>query len=213
MNTPYTHQVIPGITEKEWSGIEKKINTIKTFSNKIHIDFIDDEFSKSPTFLDSAPFSKFAGEFYLEAHIQVNEPINYLDSLAKAGFKKFIANIERMSDQVGFVAKAELLGEVGLGFNLNTSIEQLKVPFEDLDLVHLMTIPANESGLKFDDSSLQKIKDLRLKTTIPIEVDGGINDQTLPLCKDAGANIFVSTSYITDSQNPQEQFNKLNSLL
>lgn len=212
MNTPYTHQIVPGITEKDWQEIEKKIEIIKFFSNKIHVDFIDSKFSQSPTFLDPAPFSKY-NELYLEAHLQTQEPINFLDGLSKAGFKKFIGNIEKMSSQEEFVAKAELLGEVGLGFNLNTSIEQLKVPFEDLDLVHLMTISANESGLKFDESSLQKIKDLRAKTIIPIEVDGGINDQTLVACKEAGANIFVSTSYISDSQNPSESYQKLKSLL
>lgn len=213
MSNQYTHELIPGILEKDWSEIEKKIEAIKIFSNKIHIDFIDSKFSQNPTFLDPVPFSKYAGELYLEAHLQVEEPINYLDGLSKAGFKKFIGNVERMGSQEEFVAKAELLGEVGLGFNLNTSTEQLKIPFEDLDCVHLMTIPANESGLKFDESSVQKIKDLRSKTIVPIEVDGGINDQTIVQCKEAGANIFVSTSFITSSTDPLKQYQTLVNLV
>lgn len=210
MNNFNVHQIIPGITEKDWQEIEKKIEIIKTFSNKIHIDFIDNNFSQNPTFLDPTPFSKYGSQLYLEAHLQVDEPINYLDSLSKAGFKKFIGNIEKMNSQVDFVAKAELLGEVGLGLNLNTSIEQLKVSFEDLDCVLLLSIPSNNSGLTFEETSLQKIKDLRSKTFIPIETDGGINDQTLSQCKDAGANLFVSTSFIT--QDPQNYF-KLQKLL
>lgn len=213
MNTPYTHQIVPGVTEKNWSEIEKKIEVIRTFSNKIHIDFIDNKFSQRPTFLDPDPFLKYAKDLYLEAHLQVEEPINYLDNLSKVGFRKFLGNIERMTSQEEFVAKAELLGEVGLGVNLATSISEIKVSFEDLDCVLLMSITANESGLKFDDSSISKIKELRSKTTISIEVDGGINDQTIVQCKNAGANIFVSTSYISDSTNPLEQFNKLKSSL
>lgn len=199
--------------EKDWVEIEKKIELIKVFSKKIHIDFIDNNFSQSSTFLDSSPFSKYANELYLEAHLQVEEPINYLDGLSKAGFKKVIGNIEKMESQEEFVAAAELMGEVGLGLNLGTSLSEIKVSFEDLDIVHLMTIQKNETGLMFDESALQKIKDLRSKTAIPIEVDGGINDQTLIWAKDAGANIFVSTSYITGSENPKEAYLKLDSLV
>jgi len=213
MDTLYTHHIIPGILEKDWVEIEKKIEIIKTFSNKIHIDFIDGKFAQNSTFLDPVPFSKFSSELYLEAHLMGEEPINYLDSFAKAGFKKFIGHIENMSSQEEFVAQGELLGEVGLALDLQTSVDEIKVPFDDLDLVLLMSIHAGFSGKDFEQSSLQKIKDLRSKTTIPIEVDGGINDQTIVACKDAGANIFVSTSYITGSQNPLEQFNNLKNLV
>lgn len=213
MDNLYTHQIMPGILEKNWQDIEKKIEIIKTFSNKIHIDIIDGKFVQNTTFTDPIPFSKYSKEIYFEAHLMVEEPINYLDSFAKAGFKKFVGHIEKMSSQKDFVAKAELLGEVGLALDLETPIEEIKVPFEDLDLILLMSVHAGASSQSFEQSSLQKIKDLRSKTEIPIEIDGGINDQTLVLCKDAGANIFVSTSFITGSTNPHEQYSKLQSLL
>ena len=212
MNNPYTHQIIPGVLEKDWGEIEKKIEIIKNFSDKIHVDFIDSSFSSTQTFLDPGPFSVFK-DFFLEAHLQVSEPINYLDKLSKAGFKKFVGNIEHMSSQEEFVAEAELLGEVGLGLNLKTPISDIKLSFEDIDSILLLCISSNESGLEFDQSSVQKIKDLRSKTFIPTEVDGGINDQTIVQCKEAGANIFVSTSYISLSNNPNEAFVKLQSLL
>ncbi len=213
MSNQYTHQIIPGILEKDWAEIEKKIEILKTFSDKIHIDFVDGKFIQNATFLDPTPFLKYANELYLEAHLMVDEPINYLDSLSKSGFKKFIGHVEKMSSQEEFVAQGEFLGEVGLALDLQTPIEQVKVPFEDLDFVLLMAIHAGFSGKDFEQSALAKIKDLRSKTTIPIEVDGGINDQTLPLCKEAGANIFVSTSFISASNNPLEQFAKLKSLV
>lgn len=212
MNTLYTHQILPGITEKDWGEVEKKIEIIEKFSNKIHVDFIDNSFSDNKTFLDPSPFLKYK-DLFLEAHLQVNEPLSFLDKLSKAGFKKFIGNIEHMASQEEFVAEAELLGETALGLNLKTPISDIKVPFEDIDSILLLCIPSNESGIGFDQSSIQKIKELRSKTFIPIEVDGGINDQTIVQCKDAGANLFVSTSFISGSQNPQEQFNKLQSLL
>ncbi len=213
MDNLYTHQIIPGILEKDWAEIEKKIEIIKTFSNKIHIDIIDGKFADNLTFLDPKPFMKYSNDLFFEAHLMVEEPINYLDSFAKAGFKKFIGHIEKMSNQEEFVAKGELLGEVGLALDLQTSIEEIKVPFEDLDLVLLMSIHAGFSGQDFEQSSLEKIKTLRSKTTIPIEVDGGINDQTVGLAKQAGANIFVITSFLSDSENPKDAYFKLKSLV
>lgn len=212
MDTSYTHQIIPGVLEKEWSDVEKKIEVIKTFSNRIHVDFIDNSFSTSQTFLNPSPFLKYK-DLFLEAHLQVHEPINYLDNLSKSGFKKFIGNIEHMNSQEEFVAQAELLGEVSLGLNLKTPIPDIKIPFEDIDSILLLCVSSNESGLGFDSSSLEKIKELRSKTFIPIEVDGGINDKTIVQCKDAGANFFVSTSYISISASPKEAFDHLNSIV
>ncbi|HKC14670.1 MAG TPA: hypothetical protein VKC89_01755 [Patescibacteria group bacterium] len=213
MDNLYTHQIIPGILEKGWVEIEKKVELIKTFSKKIHIDVIDGKFAPNQTFLDPAPFLKYANELYLEAHLMVEEPISYLDSFAKAGFRKFIGHIEKMTSQEEFVAKGELLGEVGLGLDLDTPVESITSSFEDLDSVLLMAVKAGESGQTFDPKVLEKIKNLRSKTFIPIEVDGGINDQTIVGCKDAGANIFVSTSYITGSEKPLDQYEKLQKLL
>lgn len=213
MNTQYTRTVIPGVLEKEWAEIERKINIIRTFSNRIHIDFIDGKLFSNFTFLDPAPFSKFSRELYLEAHLMVEEPISYLTDFSKAGFKKIIGHIEKMGSQEEFVAQGELLGEIGLALDLDTSIEKITVPFEDLDFILLMTIHAGFSGQNFEQSSLEKIKTLKGRTITPIEVDGGINEQTMPFCLHAGASFFVSTSYITDSENPLEQYKKLKSLV
>lgn len=212
MDNLYTHQVIPGILEKDWGEIEKKIGIIKKFSNKVHVDFIDNSFSNTQTFLDPSSFLKYK-DLFLEAHLQVHEPISFLDNLVKAGFKKFIGNIEHMSSQEEFVAEAELLGEAALGLDLKTPISDIKISFEDIDSILILCIPSNESGLEFDPRSLQKIKELRSKTFIPIEVDGGINDQTIVQCKNAGANFFVSTSFISESLNPKEAYLKLTSLV
>lgn len=213
MSNSLVHEVIPGILDKNWSEIERKIETIKTFSNKIHIDIIDGKFADNLTFLDPTPFSKFTNEIYLEAHLMVDEPINYLDSFSKAGFKRFIGHIEKMSDQEEFVARGELLGEVGLALDFQTQVDEIKVPLDDLDFVLVMTIQAGFSGQEFQDSALEKVKELRSKTQIPIEVDGGINEQTVVLAKSAGATCFVTTSFMFDSQNPSEQFNKLKSIV
>jgi ribulose-phosphate 3-epimerase len=204
--------IVPAILEKNWAEVERKLETCREFANTVHIDFIDGKFVDNEDFLDPAPFKKYSEYFRLEAHLMVEEPIDYLDSLSDAGFKMFVGHVEKMSDQVEFVAKAEGLGAVGLALNLETSMDAIKIPLEDLDRVLLMSIPVGFSGQKFHEEVLTKIKDLREKFLGNIEIDGGVNDATLLQAKNAGADTFCVTSFLFQ-ENPEKQFRLLQSLL
>lgn len=211
--------IIPGILEKDWESIEKKIEIAQTFTDKIHIDIIDGKFSENKTFLDPEPFLKYSNKFFLELHMMVEEPINFLESYAKAGFKRFLGHIEKMSSQEEFVAKGQMLGEVGLAIDGPTPIEELKASLEDLDAILIMTIKAGYSGQSFVPYNLQKIEALmeRFKNENifkkpTIEVDGGTNDRTIILSSKSGAKRFVSTSYIF-KEDSAAQFNKLKKLV
>lgn len=222
-------KVIPGILEKEWSEIEKKLELVKSFSKTVHIDIIDGKFADNLTFLDPQPFKKYSDELFLELHMMVENPIDYLKPFATAGFKRFLGHIEHMKDQAGFVKMAKQFGEVGLALDGPTEIEKIKVKLEDLDAVLVYTSNrVGFSGPKLNPQRLEKIKDLRNKSDVAIEVDGGINDQTILSAKTAGANRFVSTSFIWslgtereneqnasifNLENPQENYAKLNQLL
>lgn len=202
-----SNMVIPGILEDSWEEIEKKIEIVKTFTNKIHIDLIDGKFAPHTTFMDPAPFKKYSKEIEFELHMMVEEPINYLKSWADAGFVRFIGQIEKMSDQAEFVAKGELLGEVGLAIDSLTSVDRIEVPIDDLDIILFMTVKAGESGQEFAEENLKKIENIK-NTFIPIEVDGGINSDTIIKAKNAGASRFVVTSFIFEG-NPKENYEKL----
>ena len=144
--------------------------------------------------------------------MMVEEPINFLKPWADAGFQRFIGHIEKMLDQVEFVAKAQLLGEVGLAIDGPTEIEKIEVPFDDLDVILFMAIKAGASGQDLIDDYLNKVKQIKDKTLIPIEVDGGINDQTILKAKESGADRFVATSFIF-KETPQEQYKILQETL
>jgi ribulose-phosphate 3-epimerase len=204
------YKVIPGILEKNWSEIEEKINIAKAFSDTLHIDFIDGKFAPNTTFLDPAPFKKYATDLFLEAQLVVEEPINYLADLSRAGFKRVIGHIEKMSDQKEFVARAESLFEVGLAIDAQTPVSDLNVPLYDLDFVLIMTVSAGFSGQRFDPKLVEKIKEIRDRDIhLTIEVDGSINDQTIILARNAGAKRFVANSFIFNSPNPQEAYQTL----
>lgn len=205
-------EILPGILEKEWSDIEKKIEMVRPFAKAIHVDLLDGKFAPNTTFLDPSPFKKYSDEIFFEVHMMVDNPIQYLKPFADAGFKRFLGHVEQMPSQVEFVAQAQILGEVGLAIDGKTPVDAIQVPFDDLDCLLVMTINAGFSGQTFMPQHLEKVKNLRSKITnqfFPIEVDGGINDQTILLAKDAGVNRFVATSFLFALENPKSQFEKL----
>lgn len=207
------HKVIPGILEKDWREIERKLAVIRLFSKNVHIDFLDGKFSPETSFMDFNSFIKYKDDFFLEAHLMVENPTQYIRQLAAVGFKRFIGHIEKMEDIDEFIAEGQIFGEVGLAIDSETPISSIDIPFDDLDCILLMGDKAGKSGEIFLPETLTKIKDLRLKTQIPIEIDSGINDLTIVRCKEAGADRFVSTSFVFQSEDPLNAFEKLQALV
>lgn len=203
--------IAPSILEKDWEEIEKKLKICQGFARTIHVDFIDGKFAPNVTFLDPNPFKAYSEYFILEAHLMVEDPLRYLDSLFAAGFKKVIAQVEKMSDQVEFVSRAQQLGSVGLSLDIDTPISRITINKDDLDQILLMSVKAGHSHQEFDSSVLEKLKDLKQEYLGEIEVDGGVNLENIKPLFDLGAMSFSVNSFIFDSENPEKQFRLLES--
>lgn len=203
-------QIIPGILENEWSEIEAKLEQIKTFTNTAHIDIIDGKFVNNRTFLDPEPFKKHSEQIFLELHMMVEEPVDYIERFAAAGFKRFLGHVEHMSSQKEFIEQAKKFGEAGLALDGPTHISAIKISFETIDSILVYTSNrVGFSGPPLMEDRLDKARHLKKLINIPIEVDGGINDRTILRARDAGAIRFVSTSFLWNSENPSEQFKNL----
>ena len=205
------HDVIPGILEKNWVEIEKKIELIKPFSRTVHIDVIDGKFSSEISFLETEPFKKYKDDFFMEVHLMVEKPEDYLKIYAQAGFKRFLGHVEKMQNIEEFIALGQVLGEVGIAVDSTTQLESLNIPFDDIDTVLLMSVKAGKSGQEFLPEVIDRIKQIKIKTQVPIEIDGGINEQTIIEARKVGAQRFVATSFIFNSKDPMQSFEKLTS--
>ena len=102
------------------------------------------------------------------------------------------------------------------GFVLNpeTPVDNLSSYIDDLDQVLIMTVNPGFYGSPFLPEMLEKISELRkLKPDLDIEVDGGITDKTIGHVNKAGANLFVSGSYIVKSDNVKKAINSLRKIV
>ncbi len=215
----------PGTENKAFSEIEKRIRSMQSFVKTIHIDVCDGKFAPNTTFADPEPFKEFIKQMatersgwvaedkgiLFEVHLMVEEPVNHLQKWADVGFTRFIGQIEKMASQEEFVAKAQLLGEVGLAVDGPTPLDGLKANYEDLDVVLFYTgEKAGFSGASFVEDRLEKVKALRkLAEYLPIEVDGGINDETIEIAAAAGATRFVTTGFLFGLETPEKQYKLL----
>lgn len=204
-------EIIPGILEQTWAEIEKKLHTIEPFATSVHIDVIDGKFASVTTFLDPEPFRNYTEILLCEVHLMVEEPIEWIERFGKVGFKRFLGHIENMSDQNAFVAKAREYGEGILALDAQTSIHDIAHP-QETDGIVVMTVHAGLSGQTIQEPLLQKVMHLK-GLHIPLEVDGGMNDRTIVLAKEAGATRCVATSFLFGSENPQTAFQTLTGLV
>jgi ribulose-phosphate 3-epimerase len=197
------YEIVPGILEKEWSEIAKKIEIVRPFAKTIHIDIIDGKFADNNTFLDPTPFKQYTKDFLFELHMMVEEPINYIKPWAEVGFQRFIGHVEKMSDQAAFITSAEELGEAGLAIDGPTSLDALKISHLDLDTLLIMTIKAGFSGQEFQPQQLDKIRTITKDTEMfTIAVDGGITEQTLQDAWKAGVRRFITTHALFSTGDP-----------
>src|SRR6185437_9393495 len=210
----------PGTENKSWVEIQQKIDAVKPFVRTIHIDVCDGKFAPNTTFSDPEPFRNYIKDMAIsrsgwvaedkgilfEVHLMVEDPSSHLKKWADAGFTRFIGQIEKMSNQEEFIAEAQLLGEVGLGVDGPTPLDALKVDYEDLDVVLFYTgEKAGFSGASLKEDRLEKVKALRkLEEYLPIEVDGGINDETIAIAYEAGVNRFVTTGFLYSLETPEK---------
>jgi ribulose-phosphate 3-epimerase len=203
-------EIIPGVLEQDWDAIEKKIKLVKPFTKTVHIDLLDGKFAPNTTWMDPQPFKRYTDDLLFEVHLMVENPLQYLKPFADAGFKRFIGQIEHMPDIEAFIAQGELLGEVGLALDTQTSVDKITVSYEDLDFLFIMTVKAGFSKQAFLPGMLEKVKQIRKKSAfIPIEIDGGVSDAIILQAKEAGATRFVSTGFLFGENNPHEQYKKL----
>ena len=139
----------------------------------------------------------------IECHLMVENPDNYLEDYAKAGAKRLIVHQEACPHLHRTVQHIKSLGcMAAIALNPATPLPTLEDIIEDIDMVLLMTVNPGFSGQDFIPTVLSKIMHLReLMPDFDIEVDGGIDAKTGRLCRDAGANILVSASYIFEAKN------------
>ena len=213
------NHIIPIIMTESIAEIEQKVIELKKWGVKrVVIDILDGVFADNITIGVNDLRDIDFGEITVELQLMVEEPTDYLGeaSVLNAQQKRVYGHIERMGNLDEFIDLGRELGiEVGWALDLYTPLDDLQAQhLLKADGILLMSVKAGFSGQVFNPLVLEKIKALRaMGFTQDIEVDGGINNATIPLCLEAGANLFAANSAIWQSDNPEQSYYQLVALL
>lgn len=213
------NHIVPIIMTESVAEVKQKGIELKKWGvERVVIDILDGVFADNITVGVNDLRAIDFGETLVELQLMVEEPVDYLGEVSalKSAHKRVYGHIERMGDLDEFIDLGRELGiEVGWALDLYTPLDDL-LPHHLLkaDGILLMSVKAGFSGQGFSSLVLEKIQTLRaMGFTQDIEVDGGINESTIPLCLEAGANLFAANSAIWQSENPKQAYYKLKALL
>jgi len=197
-----SHLIAPSILSADFSALGAALREAEAAgADWFHIDVMDGRFvpniTMGPVIVRACRRST---ALPLDVHLMISEPERYLEAFARAGADILTVHAETCPHLHRTLQSIRELGcQAGVALNPATPVGVLSEVLDMLDLVLIMSVNPGFSGQAFIPQALHKIRQMRAmlgSRAVHIEVDGGINAETLPQARAAGANIFVAASAI-----------------
>ena len=207
-------QIAPSILSSDFARLAEEIESIKN-CDMVHIDVMDGHFVPNLTF--GAPVVKCIRkytELFFDCHLMISNPLTYAKDFAKAGADLITFHYESDDDPMLVIEEIRKLGcKVGISIKPKTDVEEIYPYLDMVDLVLIMSVEPGFGGQSFMPEVLPKVKKLKeLKKNFVVEIDGGIDDKTILLAKEAGVDICVAGSYIFKQKDRIDTIKKLKSV-
>ena len=207
-------QVVPSILSADFGRLREQVGEVlDAGAPAIHVDVMDGHFvpqiTVGPLVVAAlAERTKAAGAL-LEAHLMIERPERHVAEFVRAGAQSITLHAEataHVAYATGLVRESG--AGAGVAINPGTPAGVLEDLAGELDLALCMTVNPGWGGQRFIAHSLQKIERVRavVGAGVAVQVDGGIDPETAPGCRRAGANLFVAGSAIFGADDPGEAY-------
>ena len=182
----------------------------------LHVDVMDGQFVPNLTFGSKVISTvRKLTKLPLDVHLMVVEPEKYFDDFAKAGASGLTIHVEAAPHLHRQLQRIRELGcAAGVALNPATPLESIAEAIPYIDLLLVMTVNPGFGGQEFIATSIEKIARARAMleaagSDATLEVDGGINRETLAKTRAAGADTFVAGNAIFSARDPQKEIEAL----
>jgi ribulose-phosphate 3-epimerase len=204
--------IAPSILSADFSKLGDEIKAVEAAGvDWIHADVMDGHFVPNitigPLIVEAV---KRVTDLPIDVHLMIENPDNYISAFAEAGASYISVQVETCIHLNRTVQRIKDCGaRAGVVLNPATSLSSLEWILDEVDYVLIMSVNPGFGGQAFIPSSLDKIKALRQQIqarglSVLIEVDGGVNENTIAAIASAGTDVFVAGSAIFGSKDYQK---------
>ena len=205
-------KISPSILASDMLNLGNEIKKVEdSGAEYVHIDIMDGRFVPNISFgMPIISAVRGCTDLVLDVHAMIVEPDAYIDEFIKCGADILTFHYEALDNEriVRAIEKIKLLGKkVGISIKPKTDAEVLYPYIKDIDMVLVMTVEPGFGGQKFMEDTMDKVRKIReyansIGKELDIQVDGGINDSTIKIASDAGANVFVLGTGFFKAEKP-----------
>ena len=198
--------VLPSLLLCDFGNLEREVERLELAGvGGLHLDVMDGNFV--PNFTYGMPIVaalRKLTDLTLDVHLMIDDPGRYVEDFYEAGADLITIHIESTDQAAQVLQRIRNTGAAaGLAINPQTPLSRIQGCVEFCDLVLVMSVEAGFGGQSFDEAAIGRLRQVKEMASPEclIEVDGGINRDTIGACADAGAKLFVVGSAIFGKQN------------
>ena len=203
--------IAPSILSADYMNFERDLTMTKEMGAKwLHVDIMDGIFVPNITFGPGVVKGmRKVSDLVLDVHLMIDRPLRYVKHFCEAGADYLTIHVEADTPENTMEAIRQIRQfgvKPGIVVKPNTPAEAIAQYLPLVDMVLVMTVEPGFGGQKFMAHMMPKVKQLRemldqVNPTCHLEVDGGVDLNTVKTCKEHGANVFVAGSAFYGAQD------------
>jgi ribulose-phosphate 3-epimerase len=201
-------EIIPSILVTKRDEFERRLRLVEKDCTTVHVDILDGTLFAHTSWFDPREVAKMATEVEYEIHLMVNDPLPILNTWADnvPNVRRAIVHAEMkepLGETLASIRKRNV--EAAVAINPETPLERVHLALRNASQLTLMGVHPGASGQPFlGEQILEKVRQaVEFLPDLPLEIDGGVTPELLPVLIRAGATRLCAASSLFGASDPQ----------